>query len=239
MINQLTLNMRLRDDATFENFQIGENVELINHLRNILCSQKFPFVYLWGRGAGRTHLLQACCQMASQQNLTSIFLSLKQHREFSSQILEGIENMFLVCLDDVEAIAKNREWEEALFYFYNRSIEKNARLIISGHSIPTEIGFALADLTSRLATGLIFQVKVLNDAQKLDALKMRAKVRGIYLSDEVGTYLLNHYPRDMEALFNALDRLDLASWENKRKLTIPFVKRVLAEPNVVQSESRS
>lgn len=227
MINQLTLNLRLRDEATFENFQIGENEELIESLKNLFSSNEFPVVYLWGRDVGRTHLLQSCCQLASQLNLTSIFLSLKNHQQFSPQILEGIEDVFLVCLDDVEAIAKNPEWEEALFHFYNRSREKEARLVVSGCSTANQLGFSLPDFTSRLAMALCYQVKPLTDSQKLIALKSRAQARGIILGEEVGQYLLTHCPRNMRTLFQTLDCLDMASLQSKRKLTIPFVKEVL------------
>ena len=67
----------------------------------------------------------------------------------------------------------------------------------------------------------------LRDEEKLAALQQRAKSRGMQLNDHVGRYLLSHCPRDMSALFSTLDQLDSASLEEKRLLTIPFVKSVL------------
>ena len=49
-------------------------------------------------------------------------------------------------------------------------------------------------------------------SEKIKALQIRACDRGFALLDEVGQFLLYHYPRDdMSALFHLLDELDRAS----------------------------
>ncbi|MDZ7870467.1 MAG: hypothetical protein U5L02_14945 [Rheinheimera sp.] len=48
------------------------------------------------------------------------------------------------------------------------------------------------------------------------------------LPDEVARYLLNRQQRDIRALVSTLDILDKASMVHQRRLTIPFVKDVLA-----------
>ena len=71
------------------------------------------------------------------------------------------------------------------------------------------------------------QVQSLSDEDKVTALSLRAKQRGFGLSDEVAGYLLKHCPRDMKNLFTILDRLDDASLQAQRRLTIPFIKKCL------------
>ena len=85
----------------------------------------------------------------------------------------------------------------------------------------------LEDLRSRLQWGVTYQVQLLNDEEKQEALQRRARARGMELNDEVAYYILQRLPRDMNELFNQLQRLDHASLAEQRKLTIPFVKKIL------------
>lgn len=223
MSTQLTLGISLNDDATFDNFYPGDNASLLSCLQT---NTEEPFIYLWGsRGTGRTHLLQACCHAAA---LTSsvIYLSLK-HDNLQPEVLTGMEKIDLVCLDDIDAIMGNRDWEHALFHFYNRARESGTRLYVTANVAPSFLETQLPDLRSRLSAGLTWQVHVLNDDDKRRALQMRAHDRGMTLSDDVANFLMHHFPRDMHALFHALEVLDDASLEQQRRITIPFVKAVL------------
>ena len=47
------------------------------------------------------------------------------------------------------------------------------------------------------------------------------------MSNDVADYLLRRCPRDMDSLFNLLNRLDQASLAAQRRLTIPFVRDLL------------
>jgi DnaA family protein len=67
----------------------------------------------------------------------------------------------------------------------------------------------------------------LDDEQKQAALQFRARARGLVLNDEVAAYIIQRLPRDMNELFWQLNRLDHASLAEQRKLTIPFVKKIL------------
>ena len=86
----------------------------------------------------------------------------------------------------------------------------------------------LPDLASRLTWGEVYQLAPLNDKQKIDVLQKAAYQRGIELPDETANFLFKRLERDMKTLFNALEKLDQASLQAQRKLTIPFVKEILA-----------
>lgn len=225
---QLTLGVNLRDDATFSNFYLGHNRELMLALRQLIAGTGERFVYLWGAvGVGRSHVLQACCHAVAEENQSTIYLPFREPQRITPDILQGLEMMSLVCIDDIEVVLGDPKWEEALMHFYNRARDSGTRFIVSATSTPTQLPCQLPDLQSRLAWGLVFQMKGLTDEQKVLALQMRASYRGLELSREVAQYLLRRYPRDMSVLFNVLNRLDHASLVAQRRLTIPFVKNVL------------
>lgn len=226
-MRQLTLNLHPNEKITFESFVVGENSELINALKNIFSNQEF-FWYLWGEhSAGCSHLLQACANFAHQLQKKVMYIALSDFSNLSPDIVRGIDQYDLVLWDDVDAIVGLNEWEVALFHAYNQLQIAGAKLICTASMSPSSIPIQLADFRSRLAAGVTYQVKALSDDEKLTALQHRAKLRGIQLSDAVGHYLLSHCPRNLSDLFALLDKLDSASLEEKRLLTIPFVKAVL------------
>ena len=228
---QLTLGLTLKDEATFGNFYVGKNSEIIAGLKKTASGEGEKIIYLCGtRGQGCSHLLQACCHHAHQHKLSSVYLPLANLVELQKnpvEILNGFDLFNLVCLDDLHAIAGNAEWEEAIFHLYNRIYEANGKIIIAARDLPKAINIQLQDLVSRLSWGIIYQLHPLTDEEKLSVLTMRANRRGISLSEEVGKYILTHCPRHMGTLFAAFDALDKASLAAQRRLTIPFVKEVL------------
>ena len=119
----------------------------------------------------------------------------------SPEIFHGLEAVDMVCVDDFESIAEDRLWQEALFHFYNRLQEQMHYLLVAAKSIPKGLDFSLQDLVSRLASGILLQVRELNDSERLLALQQRARLRGLDFSDEVGQFLLLRLPRQSNKLF--------------------------------------
>ena len=223
MSQQLTLGLRLRDDATFDNYFAGQNNQVVHSLQE----QNEPYVFLFGtKGSGKSHLLQAACHEVGKNNLPVVYLPLAEEGLMPA-MLDGLENMSLIALDDIDIVMKNDDWESALFKLYNRVREKGGSMIVSSNEPLASLAINLADLRSRLSWGPIFQLNSLTDKDKQFALQQRAKNRGLELADEVVTYLLKHSPRDMNSLFALFEKLDKASMVEKRKLTIPFIKDYL------------
>lgn len=225
---QLALGVTLRDNARFDNFLPGFNGEIIDQLQALAGGSPGSQVFLWsGPGQGKTHLLQAACHAAMGHGRSAIYLPLEQSASLHPTLLKGLEATQLVCLDNLEDIAGQADWEEALFHFYNAHRSAGGCLLMSAQRAPAQLGISLPDLRSRLEWGPVYKLHGLDDSQRLEALQLRASRRGFDLPDDTGRFLMRRVPRDMPALFNLLDRLDEASLSAQRKLTIPFVKTVL------------
>jgi DnaA family protein len=226
---QLPLGIRLREGATFANYYPGGNRDAVQILRASLGAAG-EFIYLWGgAGTGKTHLLQAVCQLDAAQARPLAYLPLRELSAFSPELLEGVESLPLVIVDDIDAVAGRADWEAGLFHLYNRIRERNGRLFMAGSHSPAAAGIVLPDLRSRLAGGIVLQLRALDDREKAEALRLQARQRGMEMPEDVAAYLLRRCPRDMTALFKLLDVLDQASLAAQRKLTIPFVKEVLPQ----------
>ncbi len=228
---QLPLGVRLRDDATFANYYPGANAAALGYVER-LCEAEAGWaeslIYLWGGdGVGRSHLLQAACLRFEQRGEQAVYLPLAEVADYGPELLDNLEQCELVCLDDLDAIAGRAEWEEALFHLFNRLRDSGRRLLLSAAASPRELPVQLPDLQSRLTLALVFQLQALSDEDKLRALQLRASRRGLHLTDEVGRFILTRGTRSMSALFELLERLDQASLQAQRKLTIPFLKETL------------
>ncbi len=228
MSQQLALELQLRASARFSSYVAGPNAELLRQVQSLAQGEGESFVLCWGAsGSGKTHLLQACCHAATEHGHTVAYLSLKDVDTMPPGILEGWEQFELVCLDDMEQIAGRPDWEEAVFHLYNRVREQGGRLLVSAARAPAQLGVELADLQSRLSWGVVYPIHALDDTQRCKAMQLRARQKGCDLPDETAAYLLRRLPRELPVLFDTLDRLDEASLEAQRKLTVPFVKSVL------------
>jgi len=225
---QLPLHIGLRDNATFANFYPQANHQLISELRCCASNQGEHFIFFHGiSGAGKSHCLQAVCHAATEQQLQAAYLPMREIKTMPVAALEGMEQLDIVCIDDIDVIAGDRDWETAIFNLYNRIRDNSGYLLVSASSRVEELGLTLKDLQSRLVWGLVFRIESLDDAALAKALQNRAKARGMELSGDVAAYILKRSSRDTNVLFKLLEKLDRESLAAQRKLTIPFVKNFL------------
>lgn len=226
-LKQLVLDLCLPDDATFDNFYAGPNQELVKILQN-LDNPMTQFVYLWGEvGCGRTHLLLASAAFYRRSNVVTTCLPLKDLKGFSPKILENLEQLSLLCLDDLDAIVGYKQWEEEILHCFNRLQQQQKTIIISANATPNALPFVLPDLKSRMASGIIQKVNPLDDKHKVAALQWRAQTLGLNLPKAAASFLLSRCSRDTTSLFSLLKKLDRAALEAQRILTIPFIKQVI------------
>lgn len=230
---QLSLGISLNDDTTFANFYVPDthlNAQIVAALRAQIETSEELFIYLWGApGCGLTHLLQAACHHAQMMGKTFQYFPLRDLAGYApEELFAELEVLDFIVLDALDEVVGRPEWELALFNLYNRLRDAGKLLLVAATQGPQELAIQLVDLKSRLQWGAVFHVRNLDDMDKQNALQLRARARGLELSDEVANYIIQRLPRDMNELFWQLNRLDHASLSEQRKLTIPFVKKVLS-----------
>jgi DnaA-homolog protein len=220
-VKQLALGVRLRADALFESFATGANTEVVSALK---AGSAAP-LWLWGAsGSGKTHLLQALCAEVGEG---AAYFPVGRDAALPPDALQGFERAPLLCIDDADAVAGDLAWEQALFRLFNEITELRGRLVFAASVPPRQAAWALEDWRSRAAACVVYQVRELDDAGRVEALRLRASQRGLQLPDETSEYLLKRMPRDLPSLLRILDELDEASLVAQRRLTIPFIRDAL------------
>ena len=230
---QLPLALRWPRRQRFEHFHAGANAAALAALRSFAVEAGAPWIYLHGvSGSGRSHLLLATCQAATAAGRRVQYLPLATMGD-PAAALRGVAGNELLALDDLGAIAGNRDAEHALFDLYNRAKTEGHALLFAADATPAQLGIELPDLRSRLGACTQFALKPLDDAERRDVLKAQAGLRGIELDEGVLDWLFARHTRDLGALLDLLDRLDQASLAAQRRVTIPFLRGMLRESGQV------
>lgn len=227
---QVPLQFEFQTNLTFSSFFAGNNAEIINQLQALAKTGEEQQIYLWGEnGSGKSHLIQACCQLAKTKDKDPFFLSFDPKKLPSPALLEGLEQVELVCFDDIHCISGNDEWEAALFAFYNTHRQNNHKLLLTADCPPKFLPFILPDLKTRMNWGLTLRIQPLREDQIIEALTYKAHFLGFDIPANVGRFLMNHYVHDLPTLWLLLEKIDRATLVAQRKLTIPFLKQILTE----------
>ncbi len=217
-------------DPVFDTYIPGPNSEVIAHLQEAANSPENVLIYLWGASRlGKSHLLHATAHLARNLGHSVFILDLQHDPDPKLECLEGLEQFSLLCIDNIDHIAGRPDWEEALFGLFNQLRDSHAGLCVTASAAPDHLGLQLQDLKTRLSWGLQLKLKDLDDQQKIQAITLKATQRGFEINAAIGQYLLNHFSRDLPALWDLLDVLDHETLAEKRKLTLPFLKQILEQ----------
>lgn len=230
MSQQLALGLALQPALSFDTYIAGPNREALDALQRLGSGNGEPYIYLWGpSGVGKSHLLQAACAALYGPQQPVAYLPLAQAADYGPELLQDLESLALVCLDDLQYLAGQAAWEEALFDLYNRLRDAGAKLLVSADRPLAQLPVRLPDLASRLAWGPSYQLQPLSDPELQPALTRLAAQRGLQLPADSAQYILRRCPRNLDYLQRLLERLDQASLAAKRRLTLPFVREVLGQ----------
>ncbi len=220
---QLGLEVVLNDEATLAYFLGREYLAPL--LRAAHRPLEEPLTFLHGvPGTGKSHLLQAVCHAVPG----AVYLPLTELRDLpAGPLLANLESSPLLAVDDLQAVAGNAAWEEALFHLFNRARDAGCALWFAARRPAAGLPLQLPDLRSRLSSGVTWALRDSSDEEKAAILGFRAERRGIPLSQAVASYLCSRGDRSLHALIDTLERLGRASLEMQRPLTVPLVKTVM------------
>lgn len=245
MSHQLALNVGLKEESLFDTFVVGSEssaMALEEFRLNLMNGRSQFYCFVGESGAGKTHLLQAACRYKTDTMLTagdqvsnsSVYLPLEQTElPLVPSIFDGLEQISLVAIDDVESIFQQassaKSWELALADLILKSKMLGHTVILSAVQPPHQWPIQSKELIDALVSVISVTLKPLSMKQDLvEALQKRSKKLGFNLPLEVGNFLIKQFSNDLQELIAVLKLLEQASFVEKRRLTLPFVKKVLA-----------
>lgn len=228
-MKQIPLAIRPQTIPSFGNFIAGDNALTLAQIQALRPGVGAPQpLYLWGAsGVGKTHLL---CALSSAWGLLGEGLVCSPTLESldpdsARDIMDNAEWRLLI-LDACDDFSERQQ--QAAFALFVEASSRGASIAAAGRLPPIDLSLR-DDLRTRLGWGLVLPVLPLGENESRSVLRTEADRRGLVLSDDVVTYLLTRFPRDLKQLMQLLDRLDDFALSQKRALTVPLLKQMLLE----------
>ena len=217
-MQQIPLDFAIAPEPTLDNFVAGANDEVLSAVRALAARSGAGCICLWGPpDCGRTHLLQAAVARVRAEGGAACY---------ATAALPAAEDALeaFLAVDDIESL--DAADQRRLFSLLDAAVRGDLRLLLAAGNAPMALPLR-EDVRTRVALGLVLQVRPLTDEQKREALAAHARARGFELPHDVGEYLLVHGRRDLPSLMAVLDAADRYSLQAKRPVSLPLVREVL------------
>lgn len=226
---QLIFPFQINQKASFESFFCSQdNLNLITRLVEIVPSKHANELIIHGEeGAGKSFLMQAICNELSSSGKQFAFIPMKKALNMGAEIFQNLASLDAVCIDDLQIILSNEEWEIALFNLINECQQSECSLIASfgGNQLLEKI--KLPDLLSRIKRMEFIALNAVQDKFFNEGIDFVAQQLDISIEKAELDFLLKHQTRKFSLLVENIITLDKQAASLKRKITIPLIKETL------------
>lgn len=131
-------------------------------------------------------------------------------------------------IDDAE-----RQPETAVFHAWNKAQEERHPLVIVADAAPPEWSVKLPDLRSRLAASPVARIGAPDDVLMSALFERQFLRRGLDARPDLIQWLLTRVERSHISLLRAVDVLDQAVLERRKRLSIPLARATLTEASLM------
>ena len=235
---QLIFPFQINHKASFESFFCStDNLNLLTRLADIVISKNAHELIIHGeQGSGKSFLMQAICNELNSSGKQFAFMPMNKALNMGVEIFQNLASLDAVCIDDLQLILANKNWEMALFNLINECYEKECFLLLSGSINKFE---AIPDLVSRIKKMETLRLEAINDDELLEATQAISKNLNIEISDKNMNYLINNSKRDIKTIFRTLSQLEKESLERKKSIGLNLIKEAVSYTHLRAHETDS
>ena len=223
--SQLVLDFDHRPALSGEDFLVAPpNAEAVGWL-DAWPDWPGPALVIFGpAGSGKTHLAQ-------------VFLSQSGARAITPRELRRLEPPELVgeaaaCLLENADGVLAEGGEEPLLHLYNHVQESGRHMMLTAKLAPGRWNFALDDLASRLKAAPQAGIGPPDDGLIAAVLVKQFADRQLKVDDDVIRFLLRRMERSFAAARSLVGAIDDLALAERRNITVPLVRKVLATQEV-------
>ena len=228
-MRQLALDLSTAPAPDFSNFEVADNTLAWRAIQEALAREQgrelaVPLL-LWGAtGSGKSHVLQAWRAREWSAGRRVGWLS----QDMDSEPLAFSEDWSALLFDGVDAWDETRQAVAFNWLASTQSMLPQARpSVIATAQHPPADWSCRADLRTRLAQGLVLELRPLSEQQRVAVLQRAAAARGLVLGEDVVGYMIKRFSRDLTSLMLLLEHMDAYALEHQRALTVPLIKSML------------
>ena len=247
------------EDYTFENFIEGNSNAEAYAACLSCCTQKnhlFNPIMIYGNsGLGKTHLLHAIGNYLKKErpeakvfysysgDLVTILFDAMKVRSVHGNAVELVKSQLVendyFLIDDIQNLQSSSS-QEVFFTVYNELIRRNAQIVITSDTHPSELKNLPNRLVSRFSSGLAVNiVKPEFDTSKaILKKKLEGNEEACLINEDVLDYLANKFSNDVRNLEGSLNKLIFnATLENPEVIDLDFAQRILMKEPIVSEKT--
>ena len=211
---QQTLPLKFLPSFGRHDFIIGEsNFEAVKWVDNFSKSKVNGLVIIGPIASGKSHLI------STLKNKYKII----EAEDINEEKINILELKDLI-IENIEKI-KNHNF---FLHVINVVKEKNYKVLLTSRLPIEKLDIKLEDLKSRLLAYSHSKILLPTDDVLRGIITKISRDKGLLLSDNVINYILSHVERSYSIINIFINELDQLSLIRKKKITIPFIKKLIA-----------
>ena len=193
---------------------------------------------------GKTHLLHAIgnyvidhdtvpkVKYLSADTFTADFSNSSKNK-LLDEFRERYCALDVLLFDDVHLLDNRKRTQDEFLFIFKSLYENKKRLVMAGQRPPTELKNLNSQLTSRLGSGLITEIELLDRKTKIDIIKNMAKDENIQIPEDVVFFLANTH-NDIKILEKNVIKIGTYTSLHRRPINISTVKSFLKGKNKIE-----
>ena len=235
-------NFTINPRYTFDTFVVGASNRLA-HAASLAVADNpakaYNPLFLYGQvGLGKTHLLRAIGNAASQHGLQVLYVS---SEEFTNDLIHAIRTHStqafrekyrrtdVLLIDDIQFIAGKESTQEEFFHTFNTLHGQNKQIVITSDRSPKGLMTLEERLRSRFEWGLIADIQSPDYETRLAILRSNTERLGKSVDPEVLETIAHRMQSNIRELEGALNRIIAYAYLRGVPLTANVVDSALAD----------
>ncbi len=232
----------LNPKYTFDRFIVGPNNRMAHAAAMAVAERPGhaynPLFIYGGVGLGKTHLLHAIGHMARAQGYRVLYVS---SETFTNDLINAIRtqttdefraryrHVDVLLIDDIQFIAGKESTQEEFFHTFNSLHAANKQICLTSDRPPREIATLEERLRSRFQGGIIVDIRTPDFEMRLAILRSHAEEAGVFVPDDVLSYVAERVQSNVRELVGAFNRLLAHAVLIKEPLTLSLAREILED----------
>jgi chromosomal replication initiator protein len=235
---------RLNPKYTFETFVIGSSNRFA-HAASVAVAESpakayNPLFIYGGSGLGKTHLLHAIGQYATQlgnarsvryvstEEFTNDFInSLRDDK--TSAFQRRYRDVDILLIDDIQFLENRERTQEEFFHTFNTLHNANKQIVITSDRSPRQLATLEDRLRTRFEWGLLADIQPPDLETRIAILQKKAAQEGLYAPDDVLEFIASRIASSIRELEGALIRVTAFANLTRSPVELALAEEVLRD----------
>jgi len=232
---------------TFSNFVVGSSNQFA-HAAAVAVAKApgttafNPLVIHGGSGLGKTHILHAIGNFCISEGSAKKVIYISAER-FLQEFIEAMKNndtvefgkiyrmADILLVDDIQFFVNKERTQQEFFHTFNALHQRGKQIVLTCDTPPSQLKGLEERLKSRFQWGLVAGIGPPDFEMRVAILKKKADDDGIFIPDEIVSFIAANVTSNIRELEGALIRLLAHASLMGKDISLDLARKVLKDSN--------